>query len=69
VTADQLEAINADFAGWHAWPSDAGRCWATRRSRPPAGTVLGAVVMTVDGDDPDQLRAAIEAEEERTVPG
>lgn len=67
--AVQVAAIEDDFPGWHAWPSSAGRCWATRtgsRRRPPGAGADWA--MTVDGDTPDQLREAIAAQD-RDDPG
>jgi hypothetical protein len=64
-----LAAIRRQFPGWRPWRSDAGRYWATRTGRPPAGTVLGGYAMTVDGDTAAELREAIEAQEDRAVPG
>lgn len=59
-TADEIRAeIGRDYPGWNPWQSSAGRWWAARTGRAP---VDGA--MTVDGDTPDELRAAL-AEQER----
>lgn len=58
--ADEIRAeIGRDYPGWNPWKSSAGRWWAARSGRAPSG---GA--MTVDGDTPDELRAAL-AEQER----
>ena len=59
-----LAAIRRQFPDWRPWRSDAGRCWATRVGRLPAGCAK-----TVDGDTPAQLREAIAAQEERSVSG
>jgi hypothetical protein len=53
----RLRAVEAEFPGWHAWRSNAGRWWATRtgpdeqRERP--------VPRTVDADDEAGLRALL----------
>lgn len=52
-TDEQIRAeIIREYPGWNPWQSDAGRWWAARTGR------------TVDGDTPDELRAAL-AEQER----
>ena len=58
-----LAALRMRFPNWRAWHSDAGRCWATRVGGRPAGRSRGSWAMTLDGDTPDQLAQAIEAEE------
>lgn len=68
-----LAAIRADFPGWHAWRSSAGRYWATRtqRRRKPADLPIDESVtwaMTVDGDTPGQLRQAIAKQEAAAPP-
>jgi hypothetical protein len=57
--ADEIRAeIGREYPGWNPWQSSAGRWWAARVGRAPSG---GA--MTVDGDTPDQLRAALAEQE------
>jgi hypothetical protein len=53
-------AAAAEFPGWRAWPSSAGRWWATRatRRKRPAGAPA-EWAMTVDADTLDQLREVI----------
>ena len=68
-----LAAIRKDFPAWHAWRSSAGRYWATRlrHRRKPDGLPIDASVawaMTVDGDDPAELREAITAQESYSGP-
>jgi hypothetical protein len=56
--ADQLEA---QFPGWHVWPSSAGRWWATRTGPVTGRDSFGAGrVMTVDADDTEALRAQLD---------
>jgi hypothetical protein len=58
----ELSRIAGEFPAWRPWVSDAGRCRATRRGRQP---VLPPEwwSMTVDADDPDELREAIKEQE------
>jgi hypothetical protein len=56
--------IAHDFPGWQPWKSSAGRWWAVRQG--PAWAPPGAPVewaRTVHGDDAEQLRAALAAQE------
>jgi hypothetical protein len=53
-----LAAIEADFQGWHAWGSNAGRWWATRTEGTAAWKAAG-LPMTVDADDEAGLRAEL----------
>jgi hypothetical protein len=56
--------IVRDFPGWQPWKSSAGRWWAVRQG--PAWAPPGAPVewaRTVHGDDEDQLRDALAAQE------
>jgi hypothetical protein len=49
--------LEAQFPGWHVWPSSAGRWWATRTGTVLDRDALGAGrVMTIDADDPETLR-------------
>lgn len=63
-----LAAIRNAFPDWRPWRSDAGRCWAVRTGRLP-GRGREYRAMTVDGDTPDQLAQAIEAEEAKARSG
>ena len=57
-TATELEA---QFPGWHVWPSSAGRWWATRTGPVTGRVSFGADrVMTVDADDMETLRAQLD---------
>lgn len=53
----RITRLEGEFPGWHVWRSSTGRWWATR-----TGTVLrredmgSGQVMTVDGDDENELR-------------
>jgi hypothetical protein len=54
---EQLAELEAEFAGWHVWRSNAGRWWATRTGAVLRREDLGAGrVMTVDADDVGSLR-------------
>ncbi|MGH3278093.1 MAG: hypothetical protein ACRDNW_03040 [Trebonia sp.] len=61
--AGELFRIGQEFAGWHPWLSNGGRCWATRKGSPPADPP-GWWAMTVDADDPQGLREAITQQEQ-----
>jgi hypothetical protein len=68
-----LAALRREFPGWHPWRSSTGRYWASRiaaREKPPELTFDASVTwaMTVDGDDPEQLRDAIAAQEASAPP-
>jgi hypothetical protein len=61
TAADQLAELKAQFPGWHVWPSNAGRWWATRTGPVAGRDDFGAGrVMTVDADDMEALRAQLE---------
>jgi len=48
--------LEAQFPGWHVWPSSAGRWWATRTGTVLDRDALGeGRVMTIDADDPGTL--------------
>ena len=52
--------LEAQFPGWHVWPSSAGRWWATRTGTVLDRDDLGAGrVMTIDADDSETLRAQL----------
>lgn len=55
-----LDIIRAQYPDWQPFTSDAGRWWASRPARTRGGTAR-----TVDGDTPDQLLAAIRAQDAR----
>lgn len=59
---DQAAAeLEAQFPGWHVWPSSAGRWLATRTGLVTARDSFGAGrVMTVDADDMETLRAQLD---------
>jgi hypothetical protein len=50
----ELQAVEQDHPRWHAWLSDAGRCWAATTQSWGGGSGF-----TVDGSTPDQLGHAI----------
>lgn len=53
--------LETQFPGWHVWPSNAGRWWATRTGAVTGRDQFGAGrVMTVDADDMETLRAQLE---------
>ena len=57
-TAAELEA---QFPGWHVWPSSAGRWRATRTGPVTGRDSFGAgPLMTVDADDMETLRAQLD---------
>jgi hypothetical protein len=52
--------LEAQFPGWHVWPSSAGRWWATRTGTVLDRDDLGAGrVMTIDADDTQTLQAQL----------
>jgi hypothetical protein len=54
--------LSAEFTAWTIWTSDAGRWWATTKltwEENRAGRNR-----TVDADNPEELRAALAAQEE-----
>jgi hypothetical protein len=51
-----LEQLTAEFPGWHAWKSSAGRCWATRVGRNARYGRDDRRPMTIDADDTAALR-------------
>lgn len=55
-----LTVIRAQHADWQPFRSDEGRWWASRPSRK-----RGGLARTVDGDTPDDLLAAIRAQDAR----
>jgi len=60
---EQLAELEAEFAGWHVWRSNAGRWWATRTGAVLRRHDLGAGrVMTVDADDAGALRKQLAAQ-------
>jgi hypothetical protein len=58
-----LAAIRRQFPGWQAWRSDAGRFWATRVGGRRPAWPQAEWAMTVDGDGPGEIRAALERQE------
>jgi hypothetical protein len=53
--------LEAQFPGWHVWPSSAGRWWATRTGPVTGRDSFGVGrVMTVDADDMEALRAQLD---------
>ena len=58
---DAVGHLEAQFRGWHIWPSSAGRWWATRTGPVTGRDSFGAGrVMTVDADDMETLRAQLD---------
>ena len=59
-----LAEIGREYPGWRPWRSSAGRWWAVRLATRTPVNPPNAWARTVDGDDPEQLRAALAAQEE-----
>ena len=58
-----LAEIAREFRHWTIWRSDAGRWWATRHHPlTDAQRDLGCA-MTIDADDPDELRERLQGQE------
>jgi len=59
------EPVNLEvaFPDWHAWISDAGHCWATRRAPLPASRRSAGYALIVYASTPAALRAQIAAQE------
>ena len=61
VRREAVTELEAQFPGWHIWPSSAGRWWATRTGPVAGRDSFGAGrVMTVDPDDMETLRAQLD---------
>ena len=59
----RLAAIQLEHPGWHAWRSAGGRLWATRMVRHRPDDAPDAYAMTIDAETPDELRAALAAQD------
>jgi hypothetical protein len=60
-----MESLEATFGGrWGIWLSDTGRWWAARRSALSAAELSAGCVPFLRADDPAQLSARIQAQEE-----
>jgi hypothetical protein len=60
---ERIAGLEAEFAGWHIWRSNAGRWWATRTGSVVHRENLGTRrVMTVDADDEASLREQLAAQ-------
>lgn len=57
-----MAILQADYPGWRAWLSSAGRWWAVRLGSEPV-QVPDGWAKTVDGDNEAKLRAALDAQE------
>jgi len=58
-----LDELGRDFPGWQPWRSSAGRWWAVRRAAAPPPDAPEQWARTVDGDPPEELRAALAGQE------
>lgn len=63
-----LAEIAREFPDWTIWRSDAGRWWATRHHPLTAEQQEAGYAMTVDADDPEELRRRLLQQEGRAVP-
>lgn len=54
-----LALLEDEFPDWHAWRSDSGHWYATRRGTSALPYLTNDVFMTVDGENPDQLRTEL----------
>ncbi|MET7460308.1 hypothetical protein [Nonomuraea sp. NPDC005501] len=61
-----LADIAREFSQWTIWRSDAGRWWATRHQPLSDAQRDAGCAMTIDADDPDDLRERIREQEIRT---
>ncbi|MEV3980504.1 hypothetical protein [Nonomuraea sp. NPDC049758] len=61
-----LAEIAREYPRWTIWRSDAGRWWATRHHPLDAAQRAAGCAMTIDADDPDDLRDQLRDQEERT---
>lgn len=62
-----LAEIAREFPQWTIWRSDAGRWWATRHHPLSAGQRHAGCAMTIDADDPDDLREQLRDQESRAA--
>jgi hypothetical protein len=58
-TEAEARQIEQQFDGWHVWRSAGGHWWATRTGPGARYSRDDPRPMTVDGDDPEALRAAL----------
>jgi hypothetical protein len=60
-----METLEATFGGrWGIWLSDTGRWWAARRSALSGAQLSAGCVPFLRADDPSQLAARIQSQEE-----
>jgi hypothetical protein len=60
----EARQIEQQFSGWHVWMSNQGRYWAVRGGPDARYSRDDPRPMTIDGDDPDALRAALAGAEQ-----
>ncbi|MEU4571078.1 hypothetical protein ACBI99_32990 [Nonomuraea sp. ATR24] len=60
-----LAEIAREYPKWTIWRSDAGRWWATRHHPLDAAQRDAGCAMTIDADDPEQLREQLRDQERR----
>ena len=56
--SDELRAVEQDFPGWHLYPSDAGRIWASTTENHDGGSGT-----TLDANTPQAMRYEIAVQE------
>ncbi|WP_327107689.1 hypothetical protein [Nonomuraea glycinis] len=61
-----LAEIAREHSKWTIWRSDAGRWWATRHHPLDDEQRAAGCAMTIDADDPDDLRKQLRDQERRT---
>lgn len=67
----EARQIEHEFDGWHVWVSSVGRLWAVRQGPDARCSRDDPRPMTVDADNPDELRvvlAGIESATETAIP-
>lgn len=60
-----LAEIAREFPHWTIWRSDAGRWWATRHHPLNADQRDAGCAMTIDADEPEELRDLLVDQERR----
>ncbi|MFI6456925.1 hypothetical protein ACIBF6_35860 [Streptosporangium amethystogenes] len=61
-----LAEIAREFPDWTIWRSDAGRWWATRHHPLTSAQRDVGCAMTIDADDPEELREHLRVQRERS---
>lgn len=64
-SAEDRARLAREFPTWHIWNSRAGRWWATRRGNERLSPDHDpAWSMTVDADNPDDLRVSLHTQQQ-----